>query len=193
MYYTEIAPEELMKLRDGLDILQKLGRDVISSLDIHVYGITSAPGILDAAREAIAADSGDELSEEDIQLTEIAVALPASSDTLYYLTGSGVKLGRGDEFAYQGQAGEGIRTVDFAFARIKPQASAGDFKNLALADSDAWIDKFLTQYGTKVPIRIEVERSRPSTGIPVASPGTPKQTSVPGMNQLRDLMENFLG
>jgi len=109
-------------------------------------------------------------------------------------------LSRGDQFAYQGEAGEGIRTVDFAFSRIKASATTGDSQHLALAESDAWLDKFMAQYGTKTPVKVEVKRNAPATGVapaapaPVpAAPGVPKQTSQYGAVQLRDLMENFLG
>jgi hypothetical protein len=199
MEYTEVSADDLMKLREGLGVLERLSRDLVSGMDIYVYGITSSPAILDAAREAIAADSGDELSEEDIQLSEIACAIVASPDTLHYLTGSGVKLGRGDEFSYQGEAGEGIRTVDFAFSRVQALATVSDFQHLALAESNGWIDKYMTQHGSKVPVKVEVKRNAPATGIAPppapapAAPGVPKQTSVYGAKQLRDLMENFLG
>jgi hypothetical protein len=199
MEYTEVSADDLMKLREGLSILEKVDRDLVSGIDVYVYGITNSPAILDAAREAIASDSGDELNEEDIQLAEIACAIVATPDTLYYLTGSGVKLGRGNEFSYQGEAGEGIRTVDFAFARIQPIATVSDFQHLALAKTNGWVDKYMAQYGTKTPVKVEVQRNAPATGIAppappaTAAPGVPKQTSVYGAKQLRDLMENFLG
>ena len=195
MYFQETTAEDLMKLREGLGILERLSRDLVSGMDIYVYGVTTSPAILDACREAIAANGEEEIDEESIQLTEVAVALQASPDTLYYLTGSGVKLGRGDEFVYQGTAGEGIRNIDFAFSRVKPLATVADFQHVALAESDAWLDKFFTQYGNKAPVQIqkEVERVAPSTGVAPAAPGVPKQTSVPGAVQLQDLCEGFLG
>jgi hypothetical protein len=199
MYYLETTADDLMKLREGLSLLERLNRDLVSGLDLYVYGITRSPAILDACREAIAANGEEEIDEESIQLTEVAVALQASPDILYYLTGSGAKLGRGDEFVYQGEAGEGIRKLDFSLSRVRTAVTMEDFQHLALAESNVWLDKFLTQYGTKTPVEIrkEVKRTEPAVPVETEAPVMPtpvaKQTSVLGAKQLRDILENFLG
>ena len=200
MYYIDIAADDLHKLKDGLEIIGKpfrsSGEDMPS---LYLYGLTSDPGVLDAAKEAIAAYSDEELGEEDIELTEVAVEVGLSEDVLYYLLGSGVKLGRGDEFAYMGKQGEGIREIGWQWARRQPTVSVGGLTKMALGSDSGWGDKFLQQYGTKTPMTVNVQRTTPATGLPepkpVAplAPGVPKQTSVPNTKQLRDLMENFLG
>jgi len=53
MQFIEVAAEDLMKLREGLGILESLNHEIVSSLDIWIYGITTSPGILDAARKPL--------------------------------------------------------------------------------------------------------------------------------------------
>ena len=200
MYYIDIAAEDLHKLKDGLEIIGKLfhsSGDEMPSL--YLYGLTSDPGVLDAAKEAIAAYGDEELGEEDIQLTEVVVEVGLSEDVLYYLLGSGVKLGRGDEFAYTGSAGEGIREIGWQWTRHQPTITVGSLTKMALGSDSGWGDKFLQQYGSKNPMQVKVQRTTPATGLsepkPAAppAPGVPKQTSVHGAKQLRDLLEDFLG
>src|ERR1019366_2514873 len=95
--FIEIDESKLVALHDGLDLLEMLDRDAVGSLELYVYGITTDPGIVDAAKEAVA-DSKD-VSEEDVQLSEVAVAIRLSTDTIYSLHGSGIKLNR-EDFAY---------------------------------------------------------------------------------------------
>jgi hypothetical protein len=119
------------------------------------------------------------------------VELSLSSDVLYYLLGSELKLDKGDEFAYQSEQGEGIREVTFKWARSKATVTVGSFTKMALATDRGWLDRFLTQYGTRTPIQIQkkVERTEPA----VLPEPVQKQPSIPGARQLKDLMEDFLG
>src|SRR5208337_395755 len=105
--FIEIDESKLVALHDGLDLLEMLDRDAMSELDLYVYGITTNEGVVDAAREAIA-DSRD-VTEQDVQLTEVAVAIRLGADTIYALHGSGIRLDN-EDFAYMGEGGEGIRT-----------------------------------------------------------------------------------
>jgi hypothetical protein len=184
MYYVETTAEELQKLRDGLAIIERLYRS--SGVDIpklYLYGLSTDIDVLDAAKEAIAAYSDEELSEEDVQLTEVALELGLSDDVLYYLLGSGVKLGRGDEFAYQGTQGEGIREIGWQWTRRQPTVTVGSLSKMALSSDSGWGDKFLAQYGSKTPMTVNVHRTAPATGVPEKpaappAPGMPKQTSM---------------
>jgi len=143
MYFATVTAEELLKLREGLDILSKLEDTREMLRDIYIYGISSDMAILDAAKEAIAAESEERISEENVQLSEVAIAIPLSSDIVYYLTGSGLKLNR-EEFAYTGEAGEGVRELGFQWARMKPTITAGNFSQMALASSYlGWIVSFV--------------------------------------------------
>jgi len=200
--YVDISEQDLHKLRDGLDLLERLDPDKVRELDGYLYAITKDPGVLDAAREAIAAAYEEEIDESDVEVGEIALAIPLSGDILYYLTGSGLKL-RKEWFAYAGTGGEGIRSESLGFSHYKPQVTVHNFTHMALGDSDAWLDQFLKQYGTgaKATIKKNVQRTEeatepgtptPAATLPPPAP-TPKQTSIPGGRRLDDLLEDFLG
>lgn len=109
-------------------------------------------------------------------------------------------MGRGDEFTYMGKQGEGIREVGWQWTKRQPSATVASFTKMALAADSGWSDKFMQQYGNKIPMQVKVQRTTPATGVaptqtaPAAVPaGQPKQTSVPGAKTLHNLMENFLG
>jgi hypothetical protein len=188
--YIELNKERLMRLHEGLEILEMVDRDAIGEMNLCVYGLTSDRQILDAAREAIADEA--ELDENDVQLTEIAVAIPISSDTIYALTGSGIRL-KDEEFVYLGGGGKGPRSLSFTFAHYKPTVNLNAFSVLGLASSESWVDDFLMKEGNKQPAQItpNVHRTQEATqpGAPAApaqhpqqpqqpQPGMPKQTSL---------------
>jgi hypothetical protein len=195
--YVDVNEERLTRLHDGLDLLEMVDRDGMHSLDLYLYGLSKNPQLLDAAREAIA--DSEELDETDIQLSEIAVAIPLGADTIYALMGSGIRAKR-EDFAYLGGAGEGVRTMSFAFGHFKPQIALSSFSKMALASSDSWLDDFLRQEGTgqQATITPAVHRNQEATqpAAPVApaqpqrpaapTPAMPKQTS------LRAFLDDFL-
>ncbi len=191
MYFATVTAEELLKLREGLDILSKLEDTREMLLDVYIYGISSDMAILDAAKEAIAAESDERITEENVQLSEVAIAIPLSSDIIYYLTGSGLKLNR-EEFAYTGEAGEGVRELGFQWARMKPTVIAGNFSQMALASSSSWLDRFLRQYGTKAPAKVKpvVERSVPTQpeAMALETPTGRKETSL----KISDVVTSWL-
>lgn len=186
--YIEINEERLEKLHDGLELMEMLDRESMRSLDLHIYGVTSNPQIIDAAREAVA--ESEELAEEDVQLSEVAVAIGISADTIYALLGSGIKLTR-EDFAYMGSGGEGVRTMSFTFAHYKPIVDMGSFTKIALAFSESWLDDFLRKEGTGTPAQVTpaVHRTQEATqpGVPPA-PTIQKQTS----EKLSRFLDDFL-
>lgn len=205
--YLEIDEERLMKLYDGLSVLESLNLDTIHEMDLFLYGLTQSETIVDAAREAIADDA--DLSENDVQLSEVAVAIPLGADSIRALAGSGFKARR-EDFAYMGTGGEGIRTKTFAYSHFKPNLALTEFTTMAIAQSDAWLDEFLKQYGNKQPVEIKqnVRRTEEATqpGVPAAAeppaaptppavvtPEIPKQTALIGGLKLADFLEEFLG
>lgn len=211
--YQDITEEQLLKLHDGLDILEALDLEAVHGLDLFIYGLTQSESLVDAAKESIADEA--EISENDVQLSEIAVAIPLSSDTIHYLAGSGLKIRR-EDFAYAGSGGEGIRTSSFTFAHFKPTCSISDFSQMAIASSDSWLDDFLKQYGNKQPVQIKqnVRRTEEATqpgvpaqapppaatseapaapAAPTTTPEIPKKTSLNGGLKLADVLEEFLG
>lgn len=197
--YIEVDARRLEALHDGLDLLEAVDRDTIHGMELCIYGLTQDPSILDAAKESIAEEN--EIQEGDVELSEVAIAIPISADLLHKITGSGMKLTR-EEFAYMGSGGEGGRSLSFAFAHYKPNVAASSFTQMAIASSTSWLDQFLTQYGNKQPAQItqavhrNEEATEPGVPTPTAppspaappSPGLPKQTSL----KLADLLDNFL-
>jgi len=180
--YLDISEDQALKLREGLELLETLDRDAVTGLDLCLYGLSSDPQILDAAREAIASDSEDEIAEQDVQIGEVAVAIPISSDTIYALTGSGIRL-KDEYFAYAGSGGEGTRRGYFFSASYRPTVTMHSFSHVALASSDSWVDDFLEKVGGKnvspTEIKKKVQRSEPATqpGVPTpAEPQVPVET-----------------
>lgn len=206
-YYLEIDEDKALKLREGLELLETLDRDAIKEFDLCLYGLTNDPSVLDAAREAIASDSEDEITENDVQLGEVAVAIPINSDAIWALTGSGIKL-RKESFVYPGGEGEGPRSGYFFSAQYHPTVTMHSFSHMALASSDSYIDRFLQQVGGKgvvtTQIKKKVQRSqdatRPVPTIEAPDQATPPATAtaVPKQTSLNDaavnrLVDDFLG
>jgi hypothetical protein len=196
--YLEVNAERLSNLHDGLELLEMVDREAVRNIDLHIYGITNNPQIIDAAKEAIA--ESEELAEEDVQLSEVAVAIPLSADMIYYLTGSGMIL-RDGEFAYLGSGGEGVRSMSFAFAHYKPRVTLNYFTSLAVASSDAWLDDFLRKEGSGKPAQVtqNVRRTEEATqpGAPAAPPAPPAAApaptqGVPKQTSLQSVLDAFL-
>jgi hypothetical protein len=189
--YIDVNPESLSNLHGALELIESVDREAFRNLDLHIYGITNNPQVVDAAKEAIAENA--DVAEEDVQLSEVAVAIPLSSDIIYYLAGSGLKLHR-EDFAYNGAGGEGIRTMSFAFSHYKPQVTLSYFNKLALASSDAWLDDFLKKEGSGKPatvtqnVRRTEEATKPATP-PAAQPAAPQ---MPKQTSLASLLDKFL-
>jgi len=203
--YIEVTPESLGKLHEGLNLLEQVDRDAMATLDLFLFGLTTNQEIVDAAKEAIADNA--EVEESDVQLTEVAVAIPMGSDIIYYLDGSGLILRR-EDFAYMGSGGEGVRTMSFAFSHYKPRVTLSYFNKMALASSDAWLDDFLRKEGSGAAatvtqnVRRTEEATQPGTPTapatpaaapqqqpPAAAPQMPKQTSL---RTLASLLDEFL-
>ena len=198
MEYVDIKQEDLLKLRDGLEILDRLDND--NRQQIYLYGISQDPIVLDAAREAIAEKADDPaVTEEGIQLGEVAVSIPLSADGIYALTGSGLKLDSGqDEFAYRTE-GEGVRVIEASWSRVKASVTVADFTRIALASDSIYLNRFLTQRGTNTPATIqrEVKRevpavSAPPAATPGAAPASAPQQKVTSL-RIKDIVEDWLG
>jgi hypothetical protein len=210
--YSELyLGDELTKLRDGLDVIRRVvdGED-IAQLDLYLFGIVTDKTILDAAKESLISaeeeglnEIGDSsLVEEDIELQEIAVAIPVySSDAIDILHGSGTTC---DElsFVYQTE-NEGIRTKEFSKTQTKIRIDK--LKEQALAKSKEDLYTYLQDKGkgSKMQISRKVERSEEATeqvpateasatpSEPLAA-GVPKQTSLK-VSTIKEIVEDFLG
>jgi hypothetical protein len=179
--YVEINAERLAHLHEGLELLEQVDREGIRTLDLHLYGITNNPQIVDAAKEAIA--DSEELAEQDVQLSEVAVAIPLSSDTVYYLDGSGLIL-RKEDFAYMGSGGEGVRTQSFAFSHYHPRVTLSYFTKLALASSVGWLDDFLRKEGSGQAAQVTQNVRRTEEAI---QPGVPPTPEAPAASQAQQM------
>lgn len=189
--YIDVNPERLENLHEALELIESVDREAFRNLDLFIYGITNNPQIIDAAKEAIAENA--DVAEEDVQLSEVAVAIPLSADIIYFLAGSGLKLHR-EDFAYAGAGGEGIRTMGFAFAHYKPTVNLGYFSKLAVASSDAWLDDFLKKEGSGKPATVSqsVRRTEEATQPAVPSAQPPAAPQMPKTTSLASLLDKFL-
>lgn len=144
MSFFEVSAHDLQDARPGLQLVERLLDD--EQFEPFVYGLTSDPDLLDAAKAAIIDDAGEDEEGNPLptpEITEIAIALHFSGDYLYYLAGSGLLLQQ-EEFAYF-SPNEGARTLSFRWSGIRPRANLKDFSVLALADSDMELNEFLKQ------------------------------------------------
>src|SRR5271157_1642909 len=173
--YVEINAERLSHLHEGLELLEQVDRDAMRTLDLFLYGISTNPQIVDAAKEAIA--DSEELAEQDVQLSEVAVAIPLGSDIIYYLDGSGLIL-RKEDFAYMGGGGEGVRTLSFAFSHYHPRVTLSYFTKIALASSSGWLDDFLRKEGTGQAAQVTQNVRRTEEATQPNVPATPEQPAA---------------
>ncbi len=187
--YIDIDADRLSHLHDGLELLEQVDRDGMNNLDLFFYGLTSNAQIIDAAKEAIA--ESEEVAEQDVQLAEVAVAIPLGSDTVYLLIGSGMPLRR-EDFAYMGGGGEGVRTQSFMFAHFKPRVTLSYFSKVALASSDAWLDDFLRKEGTNKPAQVTQNVRRTEEATQPGAPAAPEAPPAPQMPKRTSLDQSFL-
>ena len=194
MEYFEAGEKELLSLMQGLNIIERLNAEKASELALYMYGITSDPTLISGAKEAIienAFDYMDEegeptLTEEDIALNEIALAIRLSADTIYALTGSGIDV-YNVEFAYLAGEGEGVRDGHFMEARWKrAKVTLRTFSQTAIAEDDTNLRDFLLKSGSGQPVRISkppIPRTEPAA-VPAkpAAPQTPPSGTL-NLNQ----------
>ena len=213
MEYFRANEQELRSLMGGLEIIERLSAEKAGELGIFLYGLTSSPGVLAAAKEAIidlAEDYWDEegnptLTEEDVSLSEIAVAIPLSSDALYALLGSGIHI-EGLGFAYASGEGEGIREASFPNTRwMRGRASLKDLSSPVLAKDDLSLRDYMAGTGKGQPVSISKNVRRTSPAQPPAPrPPAPRELppSTPGdeefyrqmgiKSSLEEVLDGFL-
>lgn len=173
MYFVDVEHEQLDALKQGLEILERLGSESMPKL--YLFGLAkSDAGLTSQVKEAVAEEHDYEnLTPDKIPVGAIAIIIPISSDVLYLLTGSGMKL-TDEEFVYNGGR-EGTQTGSFRWLRgPKPQVTINSFAHMGLADDEYGADRFLQQYGSQAPAAPAshpVQRTEPSaTSAPGAAP-----------------------
>lgn len=188
--YAVIKLEDLSTLLPAMKILERVGS---ISLDYCVYGLTSDPGVIAQAEEAIKEEGDDEDLETSHHVSEVAVAIPLSSDSLYFLEGSGMPI-KHLEFAYM-TGGEGARTSTFLWRNSSTKILSSAFTKLAISDDDTWIDDFLQKNAS--PEAPEVSRTEEATSkdepVEAAPEENPSQQAPGKLSSLRSLVDRFLG
>jgi hypothetical protein len=189
-------------------MVERLNPEGVANLDIHLYGITSDPTVLGAAKETIIDnleeyydENGDvTLGEDEVSLSEVALAIPISSDVIWGITGRhGIDLTRLD-FAYEGRGGEGIRESSFMSTTYRRGTVAlSSLRDLVLADGSYHIKEYLMKYkkGQPMVINKKVQRQGPAASTPMPAPPAPGAAGAapggtPVVSSLRELLEGFL-
>jgi hypothetical protein len=211
--YSELYNNDVQKLRDGLDVLERVVQS-IDGMDIWFYGIVTNSNILAVARAAIikehSIDSfGDSTLEDgDVEVAEIGVYVQVSPDVIDMLKGSGYPLDADKlQFVYQDGEGEGTRTLFFSDSDnlgSDDKIRLADMGELSIAHSEEYIDKYFLDKSHKLKVKINrnVNRTEEATAHP---PPEGKQPEVPGAVapaapmpkqtsfKLSSLVEDFLG
>lgn len=149
MRYTEVGKEELSEARPGLMLVERVSRNNNEPIYLYLYGLTSDSLVLTSAYETLI-DGFDEEEETEERSavqkpTQVAVCIPLNSDTLYYLTGSGLLL-QDESFAYM-TGEDGARKNHLSNPRPRPRMTLDDFTKMAISDDESWLDDFLTEHG----------------------------------------------
>jgi hypothetical protein len=149
MNFVTVTEDDLEKLRQAMDLLDRLNEPDDRAVDLTFYGLTSNTLIIAAVKEAIA-DEAD-IDEKEVKIEgEAAVAIPLSSDVLYYLTGSGLQL-RTEDVAYSKGGGNGTSEISLSWSGYRPKVTTHDFREMAIARDNWSASTFLEQYGKKHP------------------------------------------
>jgi hypothetical protein len=205
MRFVTVTAEELGHLREGLQIIESLN-EYDNRVEIYFYGLTDNPTLLETVKAAVSDEVDGEIDQADVNVTEAVFVFPLSADILYYLTGSGLTVREGDAI-YSSGGGEGPRSVNLEGVgrHGSTQATAGEFKTMALSRDEFSGDDFLMQYGNKAqqaqPQAVErTEPAQEQAQKPVEAPAaeaapTPNPTGIPPAKRssLRFSVDQWLG
>lgn len=163
MQYEMVSKEELAALRAALPILERVLEG--GSLELYFYGLTTDRGLLNNASLILEED------EEPVTLSQIAVCVPLTGDTIYYLTGSGLIL-RDETFAYI-SGSDGARINNLRTFAGAARLTLDAFTETAMSSTDAWIDDFLTEAVAKV-----TKVTSKDQGVARTEPATHQASSI---------------
>ena len=121
--------------------------------------IQNEPALLTSLEDAVAEEN--DLSTS-IKIDTAAVVIPVSSDTLYYLTGSGLIL-KDETFAYISD--REIRTSSLSWSSQEPRATLTSFYKIALSANDFHSEDFLKWEGVNAlePVGEKADRTETAT------------------------------
>lgn len=163
MQYELVTHDDLEGLRQALNLLERVIER--APIKLYFYGLSNHTGVLAKANDALEEEAEvgeDEPAKPSTQVSQVAVCIQLSGDTIHYLIGSGLILRR-ESFAYIG-GGDGVRTSDLGYSHKQTRVTDEDFTEMALSESDNWLDDFLEKHGKKGAGTTEpVSRSEPAT------------------------------
>jgi hypothetical protein len=208
MDYYEIDEKRILALMDGLSMIERLNAEKAADLGHYLYGITTDPGVLSAAKEAIMEgleeyydeEGQTTLSEEDIALGEVGLAIPLSSDAIYALfSRHGIDV-KGLDYCYASadEKGEGIRDGHFYPSLwVRATVNFGSLRHPVLAEDSFNLKHYMAKYKSGQPMAVikKLQREEPATmpAAPAAPQALPAGTPITGsVNQIRKVVENFL-
>jgi hypothetical protein len=141
MRYSTISKEILSGFRTTLSVLEQVSDD---PLEVYLYGLTTNPGVLAKAEQALEylGDEGDEAPD----LRQVAICLRLTDEAIRLLEGSGLTL-EDEEFAYV-RGKDSARTNSIRYGKSPARITDEDFTEMAIATTDTWVDDFLTKHGT---------------------------------------------
>jgi hypothetical protein len=167
-HWREVSTEDLEGMYPTLSIIEVVCAD--NRPDMYFYGITKNQMALEAAQGGIREHYDEEEEAEAWKSipapSEIAVCIPFSADVLYYLL-RGLTM-HGETFAYM-SPNEGVRTDEFEDGPgvFRFKLTDADFSQMALSDSESFLDDFLTKFGTKTEAsKAPVTRTEPAKAEP---------------------------
>ena len=204
MDFMWIDEDRLSTLYEGMRMMESLCHGKVWEMEIYLYGMTSDRGVISAAKESIIdllEEYWDEegtttLSEEEVSLNEVAIAIHLNSDTIWTLLGRhGLDVYQLD-FAYLGTGGEGVRVTSFSTgAANRTRLKFSGLKNPVLAEGSIHLREYLTQQENGQPMAInkKVERGQPAVAPPAPAPTPQSPTGgTPPVQNIASLVEKFL-
>jgi hypothetical protein len=129
VYYVNVSRQQVEDMRPVIELLFQIWGEDIDQNALFLYGMVDQNSPVIAAMK----------SETGQSVTAGVVAIPISTDALYYLTGSGYALKR-EAFLYA--SGGELRTSVFGEADQEPVVTLSSFTKLALSSSDSWMDRY---------------------------------------------------
>jgi hypothetical protein len=211
MDYYEINEKLILALMDVLGMIERLNSEKAAGLALHLYGITNDPGVLSAAKETII-DSLEEfydeegettLSEEEVSIVEVGIAIPLSSDAIYALfSRHGIDVQDLDfSYAFTDVKKEGVRDAHFMGIGMRTRLTFGALQHPVLAEDSYNLSRYMAKYKSGQPMAVnkKVNREEPATiPSPIIPEPTAPQAPPAGMphegsvKEIRDVVERFL-
>lgn len=143
MQYIIVTPHQIDDLRAAMDLFEQLWDEDIDEHALYIYGMVQGDPSLIAPLEEAVREEND--LHEAVKIETAIIVIPVSSDTLYYLTGSGLIL-KNESFSYL--SNKEIRTSSLGWSSQEPRATLSSFSKIALSANDFHAEDFLKWEGS---------------------------------------------